>query len=125
MRYFVLLLLLVNASKSYAHEFTPTYPKLVPSYIAGVVVAKMDLLNKRKDIEYYELTVLDSNMSPVTFASSDAVVRLKYLEAKKVEVYIRNRDLQKARFICSTSKILDIPGLEPTVVSSKICSRIK
>lgn len=125
MRYFVLLLLFVIASKSYAHEFTPTYPKLVPSYISGVVVAKMDLLNKRKDIEYYELSVLDSNMTPVTFASSDAIVRLKHLEAKKVEIYIRNRDLKKARFICSTSKILDIPGLEPSIVSSKICSRIK
>ena len=34
-------------------------------------------------------------MSPVTFASSDAIVRLKYLEAKKVEIYIRNRDLKK------------------------------
>tara|TARA_Y100000389_G_scaffold201903_1_gene245768 strand:+ start:10220 stop:10594 length:375 start_codon:yes stop_codon:yes gene_type:complete len=124
MRYFVLLLLLVT-SESYTHEFTPTYPKLAPSYITGVVVAKMDLLNKRKDIEYYELSVLDSNMTPVTFASSDEIVRLKYLEAKKVEIYIRNRDLKKARFICSTSKILDIPGLEPSVVSSKICSRIK
>ena len=95
MRYFVLLLLFVTASKSYAHEFTPTYPKLVPSYIAGVVVAKMDLLNKRKDIEYYELTVLDSNMSPVTFASSDAVVRLKYLEAKKVEAKKAIKDQDK------------------------------
>ena len=56
MRYFLLLLLFVIASKSYSHEFTPTYPKLVPSYISGSSVAKMDLLNKRKDIEYYELT---------------------------------------------------------------------
>ena len=125
MRYIFLIILLLAANNVYSHEFTPAYPKLVPSYLPGIYVAKMKLLNKRKEIEYYQITVLSDDMEPIRFGSSDEILKLKYLSSKKVEVYISKENIKKARFICSTSKILKIPGQEASVISSKICSRIK
>ncbi len=125
MKYVVLLILLIASNKVYSHEFTPTYPKLIPSYISGVYVAKMKLLNKRREIEYYGLSVFDDNWTPVDFASNDNILKLPYLKSKDIEIYIRKKDKDRARFICSTSKIVQIPGQEPSIISSKICSRIK
>lgn len=125
MRSILLIILLLITNSVYSHEFTPAYPELVPSYLPGIYVARMKLLNKRKEIEYYQITVLSDNMEPIRFGSSDEILKLKYLNSKKIEVYIRKEDIKKARFICSTSKILKVPGQEASVISSKICSRIK
>lgn len=107
-----------------AHELTPTYPELKPSYVDNVLVTKMKLWNRRNDVEYYELSVLDENMNPLPFASTDKIVQVGYLEHKSIDVYIRESDKDKAEFICTTSKQLK-EDVKSTGIKSMICSRIK
>ena len=52
------------AGKVSAHEMTPTYPPLVPSYVDGLVSAKMTMFNARQDVEYFEVGVFDAEWKP-------------------------------------------------------------
>lgn len=107
-----------------AHQFLPTYPKFEQSFISGVSYVNMELFNKRKEVEYYELSVFDVNWNPVTFASENKLIQMRYLEMKKINVYVRNEDLRKVTFICTESK-LKRENTRNTLISSKICSKIK
>lgn len=115
---------MIGLSTAKAHEWTPTYPKLVPSYVDGVLRARMQIYNNRKDIEYYEISVYDENWNPIKFAVSDRIVRVRHLQRKTIDVHIRKQDEEKATYICTRSKILsDIQ--KGTNVASRICSKIK
>jgi hypothetical protein len=107
-----------------AHEFTPTYPELKPSYVAGVLSAKMTLFNLRSDVEYYEFGVFDAEWNKVPFAMQNKIMKFKHLDKKTVEVYIREKDSKDAVYICSKSKLL-VKGGSKTSVSTRICSKIK
>lgn len=107
-----------------AHQFLPTYPKFQPSFVAGVSHVNMELFNKRKDAEYYELGVFDTNWNPISFASASKIFQVKHLETKKIIVYVRNEDLVKVVFICTESKLRREETKQP-LISSKICSKIK
>jgi len=107
-----------------AHEMTPTYPKLVSSYIEGVSVAKMKLFNRRDDVEYYEIGVFTEDWKSIPFASTSKVVRVKHNKRKLFEVYIRSRDIPKAVYICTESKVFKSTE-QVTLISSRICSKIK
>ena len=107
-----------------AHEFLPTYPKLKNSYVEGVLYTTMNLFNARKDVEYYELGVFDSEWNKVPFAVQDKITRVKYLEKKKIDIYIREKDRKKAVYVCSKSKLI-VDGGSKTSLSSRICSKIK
>lgn len=108
-----------------AHEFTPTYPKLTQSFVEGLYSTKMVLLNKRKDVEYYEIKVFDEDWERVPFAvASGNLINIKYLERKRIEVYIKEKDINRARYICSKSKLI-VEGGSKTSLSSRICSKIK
>ena len=126
MRHFVIALLLsfISGGMLSAHQFTPTYPKLEPAYIDGVLVAKMSLFNKRNDVEYYEIQVFDVNWNPIEFGVSENIVHVSYLETKKIDVYIRESDRKKATYICTRSK-LQAEKKTQSLVSSRICSKIK
>ena len=63
------------AGKVSAHEMTPTYPNLVPSYVDGLVSAKMTMFNARKDVDYFEIGVFDDEWNPVPFAASAKIQR--------------------------------------------------
>lgn len=123
MKYLILFLVLVGGYAS-AHQFTPTYPELVTSHITGVKKAEMVLYNTRKDIKYYAIGVFDSEWNKVRFASESKLISLDHLERKYVTVYISDKDLKKVKYICSKSKIL-LTAKEPSIVSSRICSKIK
>lgn len=123
MRYIILALMLVISS-SYAHEMTPTYPKLTPSHIDGVSITTMQMFNKRKEIEYYEIAVFDSKWNPIPFVTSYNIIKISYLDHVTFDVYIRNKDLDIATYICSRSK-LKSDNSTATLVSSKICSKLK
>jgi len=123
MRYMMLALMLV-VSSSYAHEMTPTYPKLTPSHVDGVSVTTMQMFNKRKDVEYYEIAVFDSEWNPIPFVTSYNVIKINYLGHVTFDIYIRNKDRDKATYICSRSK-LKSDDSAATLVSSKICSKLK
>lgn len=108
-----------------AHQFTPTYPKLTPSYLEGVLYTQMNIFNRRKDVEYYEIGVFDDNWDSVSFAVlGGKLVNVKYLKSVDLEVFISKKDSSKARYICSISKLPKGLGTEP-LVSSRVCSKIK
>ena len=107
-----------------AHQFTPTYPKFENSFVEGVYYTKMELFNKRREIEFYELEVFDADWNPLPFASENKIVRIGYLETKKLNVYVRKEDLKKVVYICTESKIRK-QDIQATSISSKICSKIK
>lgn len=109
---------------SYAHEMTPTYPQWKQSYLDDILVTEMTMFNKRADVEYYEIAVLDENWNAVPFVSSYKIFKLEYLNRVKFEVYIRERDRDRAEYICSKSKLRDERGTQ-TSISSTICSRFK
>jgi hypothetical protein len=125
MKYLLLFLVLALGGKQvWAHEFTPAYPTLERSYMDGILVTKMLLFNRRNDVKYYELSVFDSEWNPVSFATTDKIVEVKYLERKYIDIFIREKDRSKAVYICSKS-MLQPDGNKLTVVSSRICSKIK
>ena len=103
---------------------TPAYPKLKQSYIDGVYVTKMKLFNRREDVEYYEIQVFTNEWKPLPFASTSKVLNVGHNRRKLFEVYIRSSDLDKATYICTESKVFKNTE-QVTLVSSKICSKIK
>jgi len=108
----------------YAHDMTPTYPKWTQSEYDGVLKTTMEMFNKRKEIEYYEIGVFDQNFHPIPFVSSYKVMKLPYLSHVTFDVYIGKEDAYHAVFICSKSKIKS-EDKTVSAVSSKICSRFK
>lgn len=84
----------------------------------------MELFNRRQEIQYYELSVYDDDWNPVTFASENKLIRINYLETKKINVYIKKEDLKKAVYICTESRIRP-QEVQATTISSKICSKVK
>lgn len=111
-------------SQAVAHEMTPTYPVFVPSHIQDVARAEMHLFNKRKDVEHYEVGVFSDDWSSIPFVSSFNIYKVAYLQHVKFDVYVRTEDLPKVEYICSRSKIRGDQSAT-TLVSSKICSRVK
>lgn len=123
LRYVLLLLVWIGGPVN-AHQFTPTYPKFGPSFVSGVSQTRMVLFNKRQDVEYYEVGVFTNEWLPVSFASESRFVNAKYLETKTINIYVRDDDLPRVTYICTESRIRrnDAKG---TVISSKICSKVK
>lgn len=107
---------------AHAHEMTPTYPEWKYSIYDGLLVTKMEMFNKRDDVEYYEIAILDDQWNLVPFVSSFKIIRLDYLARVKFDVYINKKDRHRAEYICSKSKIRT--KTKPTI-SSMICSRFK
>lgn len=107
-----------------AHQFTPTYPKFDPSYVEGIVQTKMELFNSRKDVSFYELGVYTEQWDPIPFASENKLIQMKYLETRKINVYLKTQNLREATYICTTS-LLKKEDMKHTGIASKICSKIK
>ena len=124
MKYGFAAALMLFANSAAAHELTPTYPEIRPSYVNGVSVTTMKMWNRRSDAKYYEINVFDEKWNPVSFATSNRVIQLNYLEHKSFEIYFRDEDKDRVSYICTTSKQLKRDVLS-TGVKSKICSRIK
>ena len=121
---FVILLLALICSPLYAHEMTPAYPKLVPSYMDGIYRTEMTLFNKRMDVQFYQIQVYDKKWQTIPFAASSQLIELEYLGRQKFDVYIRKKDVNKISYICTESKLNKDNG-NSTVISSRICSKIK
>lgn len=84
----------------------------------------MELFNSRSDISYYSMGVFDSTWGKVPFATSNRTLKIDYLGRKTIEIYIRNTDITRAVYICSQSRTL-VGQKQVTIVSSKICSKLK
>lgn len=103
---------------------TPTYPMWRPSHVDGVVTTKMELFNKRKDVEWYEITVFDKDWKTIPFVTSYYILRLEYLDHAKFDIYINKRDVDRAEYVCSRSKIMGDKIAAP-YISSRVCSKFK
>ena len=123
-RQVVFFCLLVLGFSAFAHEMTPTYPKWMPSHVDGVVTTKMEIFNKRKDVQYYEISVFDKNWKTVPFVTGYYLLRLQYLDHAKFDIYINKRDIKKAQYICSRSKIIG-DAIAAPYISSRVCSKLK
>jgi hypothetical protein len=84
----------------------------------------MLLFNTRKEIRYYSLNVFDQEWNPIRFASESKLIAMDYQERKYVDIYISKTDVKRAKYICSKSKILQSVR-NPSIVASRICSKIK
>ena len=123
-KYFISLLLIVFSYSAFAHEMTPTYPKWKYAYMDDLLVTRMEIFNKRSDVEYYELGVFDKDWRPIPFVSQYTILNIQYIERVEVDVYIREIDKFNAEYICSRSK-MKTEDLRSSSISSKICSRFK
>lgn len=122
-KYLLPLLLLIGGHTD-AHQFTPTYPKLEQSMVPDILQARMELFNRREEVEYYELEVWDSDWKPVPFASENKLIQIDYLQTKKVTVYIRKKDAKRVTYICTRSRLRK-ESTQHTVISSRVCSKVK
>tara|TARA_X000001382_G_scaffold50185_1_gene33956 strand:- start:3260 stop:3634 length:375 start_codon:yes stop_codon:yes gene_type:complete len=121
---FIILFLILLSGSAMAHQFTPTYPKLSLSFIQGVYKTEMLLFNSREDISYYVLNVFNSEWKPVKFATENRLVKINYLERRNINIYVRKEDREDVTYICSKSKTL-AKDKKPSIVTSRICSKIK
>jgi hypothetical protein len=106
-----------------AHEQTPAYPKILPSHVQGVVKVQLVLLNRRKEINYYEIGLFDEDFNELDFTSQNKIIKIGYGEKTDFDVYLRKSDLDVAVYICTASKILK-SNKSRAVVSSIVCSKL-
>jgi len=92
--------------------------------VDGVFKAEMELFNKRRDVEWYEIGVFDVDWKPVPFVSRYKVMRLKYLSHVQFDVYVSAPDVSTAEYVCSVSKLRESSDKKP-MVATRICSRFK
>jgi len=111
------------ASGASAHEMTPAYPEIYPSYVEGVQQVQMSLFNARSDVSYFEIKVFDENWGPIAFASEYRVLFVPPQTREDFVVYLRSDDAKRAVYLCSTSKIERKDEIG-TLVASRICSRL-
>jgi len=108
-----------------AHELTPTYPKLTPSYIPGVLSTHVVLWNARQEIDFYKVDVLDADMKPVSFiATGGDLKKVDYLGRAHIEIFVREEDQDKATYICTESRLRK-GSAQRSLVASKVCSKIR
>lgn len=124
MKYIIAFLTLLLASSVNAHEMTPAYPKLVPSFMDDIYKADMTIFNRRRTVQYYEIQVFDADWESIPFAAQSRILAIGYLEKHTFEVYIRKKDVKKVEYICTVSK-LNKEDKTSTLIASRICSKIK
>ena len=118
----LLCALFVQSMHLSAHEMTPTYPVLKPSFMAGIYTTEMQMFNTREEVEYYEIDVLDSEFYTIPFATKHKVMNVGYLSHVKFDVYIRDQDIDRAVYICTTSRLKKDAG-KNSMITTKICSK--
>ena len=118
------LILALACGPAMAHELTPTYPEFRPSYVRDISVTDMEMFNAREEIEFYRIDVYTENWDPIPFASGQRVIKVSHRERYSFNVYIRDSDLDKVEYICTTSMI-EQGSVQTQGVSSRVCSRVK
>ena len=125
MRYIMIALMsMILVSPVSAHQWTPTYPKLKPSFMPDVYSSTLLLFNARSDVEYFEIKVYDKDFNPIKFGTKARIIRVKPKEKMTVDVYIRKEDKDKAVYVCSKSKHV-AEDVTATIIASRICSKFK
>lgn len=123
-RQIALCALCAFAQISFAHQMVPAYPVFGPSYMSDVSKTTVKMFNKRRDVEWYEIGVFDQDRNSIQFVSKYKIMKLEYLDHATVDIYVRNKDLDRVVYICSRSKLRKEQATE-TLVASVICSKVK
>jgi len=118
----VILVLLSNSA--IAHEMTPSYLELKPSFIDNVYSTELTLFNRREDVSFYQVEVFSDNWSPIPYATSVPIINIEYLQIVKFLVFVREIDIDKVVYICTISKVTK-QSKQSSLVSSRICSKVK
>ena len=113
---------IVAATSVAGHELTPTYPKLMPSIVDGLLSAKLNMFNARKDVDYYEIGVFTEYMTPVPFATTNHIIKVPTGTGYNFEIFIRKRDKNAAVYVCTISKLRSDEA-QNAIISSKVCSK--
>ena len=118
------ILWVLLSSSVVAHDMTPTYPKWKMAFIPSAKMTTMQIFNKRQDVQWYQINLFDEDWNQVPFVTRYKILKVKYLQRVKFDVYISNEYLNNAEYICSTSKLRSNDTFKP-IVESRICSRFK
>ena len=124
MRSSVILCLLLFNYAVHSHEQTPTYPKWTVSGVSEVKKTQIRLWNSRPDIEYYEIGVFDGDWQPIPFVTAYKILPVKYLQEVKVDIYIKESNIEETRYVCSLSKLRS-SNESQTLLVTRICSKFK
>ena len=116
------IILLCVSGSAMAHELTPTYPKLEPTYVKGVLSTKLIMWNARVDVEHYKIEVTNAFWNDVPFITDEKIVRLGYHERREIEIFLPEDTT--AQYICTRS-LLEKGKRSRSIISSKVCSKIK
>jgi len=119
-----LCLLLLNFAV-HSHEQTPTYPTWKSSGIDGIKKTNIRIWNKRPDIEFYEIGVFEEDReTPIPFVTSYKIIPVGYLKEVKFDIYIREKNIAEARYVCSLSKLRSNDRSQ-ALLATRICSKFK
>ena len=116
------IILLCVSGSAMAHELTPTYPKLEPTYVKGVLSTKLIMWIARVDVEHYKIEVTNAVWNDVPFITDEKIVRLGYQERREIEIFLPEDTT--AQYICTRS-LLEKGKRSRSIISSKVCSKIK
>jgi hypothetical protein len=116
------IILLCVSGSAMAHELTPTYPKLEPTYVKGVLSTKLIMWNARVDVEHYKIEVTNAFWNDVPFITEERIVKLGYQERREIEIFLPEDTT--AQYICTRS-LLEKGKRSRSIISSKVCSKIK
>lgn len=120
----IILIFMLFGFQAQAHEMTPAYPKFTYSHIKGVSVTKMLLWNRREDSSHFEIKVFSGDWKEIPFASTSKLMKVRHTKKHPFDVYIRNSDLDRVTYICTSSKSFKGEG-QRTIVTSRICSKVQ
>jgi hypothetical protein len=115
--------MILMAAVAGAHEMTPAYPKLHKSSVQQIMQADLSLFNARDDVEYFAIGLFDADWVAVPFASAQRVMHVQPGGRQDFEVYIRQIDVSRVVYVCTTS-MLRAGQEDAAIVSSRICSRL-
>lgn len=118
------LMVVLACGPAMAHELTPTYPEFKPSYVRDISSTTMEMYNAREEIEFYRVDVYTENWEPIPFATGQRVIRVSHRERYTFNVYIRDVDMERVEYICTTSMI-EQGSVQNQGVASRVCSRVK
>jgi hypothetical protein len=121
LKYFAMLLFPLSCA---AHEQTPTYPELKYSYVEGLSFTTINVFNRREDVKYFAIQVFDEEWKKIDFGGVSRVVFIDYLDKKDIDIYIKDQDRGRIKYVCTKSKLLK-EDVKFQAVSSRICSKIK
>jgi hypothetical protein len=105
-----------------AHELTPTYPELLSSYMNDIYEVKLKMWNARSDVEYYKIEVTDEDWNDVPFITTEKVFRLEHFGRRNISIFLPSDTT--ATYICTRS-MLEKGNASKSIISSKVCSKIK